>query len=289
LFTYGGLLLTAIGVTGGLLLAPKALLGNVLANLVLIGPALVLSNLLVAYVRRTRSDNRAEMQLGMLGLLLSDCIKVANAYLATLGSEMRCPEPSVFTPDRRRVDLRGELASIANAALKVEQADKEHFVKAAEDRKFSLPLSGESRESLTLPNFAAVQTTVALLDREIPCPLALLSASAAEHFSRHCYIDFVFEGTGSPFRPLAEDPPRVAEPKIGFGEISVWMARAQRAKSSRVTFDLASYDEFVQECLHRAHTILEQVIECCPERLLPESNASEDALEPSGRIDHKSQ
>jgi hypothetical protein len=127
-----------------------------------------------------------------------------------------------------------------------------------------------------LPNFAAVQTAVALLDREIPCPWALLSASAAEHFSRHCYIDFVFEGNGSPFRPLGEGPPRVSEPKIGFGEISVWMERAQRAQSSRLTVDLASYNEFVEECLNRAQTVLQQVIDCCPERLLPKSQPTED-------------
>ena len=138
ILTWGGILLTAIGVAGGLLLDANGLLGNVLANLVLIGPALVLSNFVVAYVTRTRSDSRAEMQLGMLGLLLRDGINVANTYLATLGSEVRCPIPSVSTPDHG-VDLRGVLASIAKAQEIVVQADKEYYESTAENRQYSLP------------------------------------------------------------------------------------------------------------------------------------------------------
>ncbi len=86
ILTGGGILLTAVGVAGGLLLDANGLLGNVLANLVLIGPALVLSNFLVAYVTRSRLDRRASMQLAMLGILLTACIEAANTYLATLGS-----------------------------------------------------------------------------------------------------------------------------------------------------------------------------------------------------------
>lgn len=126
ILTWGGILLTAVGVAGGLLLDANGLLGNVLANLVLIGPALVLSNFLVAYVTRTRSDKRASMQLGMLGLLLTSWIEAANTYLATLGSTTRCLEPNVFTADGH-IDLLGELASMAEAEKIIIHADKEHY------------------------------------------------------------------------------------------------------------------------------------------------------------------
>jgi hypothetical protein len=130
-----------VGVVGGLLLDADGLLGNVLANLVLIGPALVISNFVVAYVTRRRSDGRAEMQLGMLGFLLRDCIEVANTYLATLGSEIRCPEPSVFTPDND-IDLRGELASIVEAKRTIIQATREVAESSTdENRRYALPLN----------------------------------------------------------------------------------------------------------------------------------------------------
>ncbi len=96
ILTWGGILLTAVGVAGGLLLDANGLLGNVLANLVLIGPTLVLSNFLVAYVTRTRSDKRASMQLGMLGLLLTSWIEAANTYLATFGSYDAMPGTQRF-------------------------------------------------------------------------------------------------------------------------------------------------------------------------------------------------
>jgi hypothetical protein len=298
--TIGGLLLTVIGIAGGVWLAhqpvsqavpgsrtgPWPFLGNVLANLVLIGPALVITNYLVPYVQRTRSDNRAEHHLGMIGLILTSSIKVANDYLATLGSEKRCAAPRVITSDGT-VDLRGELAAIDDAIKAIDQASEYFAAKNVDNPPLSLPINEESL-SFDLPNFAAVQTVVGLLDREIHCPFGVLSASAAEHFSRHCYIDFVWQGQGSIFRAPGEEPKRVMQPKIGFSEIRVWMLRAGRTTSgpvTRITIGIATYHDFVYQCLYRSRTIIEQIIDCCPERLLarpqPTGGAASEPAKPA--------
>lgn len=270
LLIWGGLALTTIGVVGGLWQNVAPFWQNVLANLVLVGPAVVLSDFVVADVLRKRSDKRAVMQLGMLGLLLAECFQVANTYLLTLESDRRCINPDAWTQDGD-INLRGLLASIDEAQQTVVQAEKEVYESTTDDdRQYSVPFRSEKSDFQVLPNFAAVRTTVAALNHEFSCPWALLAATAAEDFSRNCYVDFVWEGRGSIFRAPGEGPPRIADPKIGFGEISVWMERARvNSSSSKMTIELASYNHFVQGCLHRARTVLDQVIACCPERLMP--------------------
>lgn len=267
--TVGGLLLTAIGVAGGMVLSPSGLLGNVLANMVLIGPALVISNLAVAYVRRTQSDHRAQQHAALAAMLLMPTINVANDYLTVLGSEKRCSEPSVLN-SANVVDLRTVLAAIDDAASLVDQESIAFAAEAADKLPLSLKIDGNEM-SYDMPYFTPVQTTVGLLDREIDCPLVLLLASAAEHFSRHCYVDFVWQGQGSPLRPLGEEPKRIMEPKIGFSEIRVWMMRAGLPTSgsvTQITIAIATYHEFVAECLGRSRSIVSQMIKDMPARLL---------------------
>jgi hypothetical protein len=273
--TIGGLVLTVIGIAGGVWLAhqpvsqpipgsrtgPWPFLSNALANLILIGPALVVSNVLVAYVRRTRSDNRAAQHVALIGMLLTSSINVANDFLAILGSEKRCAQPKVIT-DEGKVDLRGTLAAIDAAAETAKQASAEFAAKTADSPPRSLPVPGDSI-SHDLPNFNAVQTEVTLLDREIPCHFTVLSASTAEYFSRFCYVDFVWEPA---------NPQCIVEPKIGFPEISVWMLRAG-STSGRISLDLRTYQAFVFKCLFAARTVLDTILRYYPKRLLPQPTA----------------
>ena len=126
-----------------------------------------------------------------------------------------------------------------------------------------------------------MQTVVTVLDREIPCPDALLSASAAEQFSRFSHIDFVFHGEGSPLRPPGEDPPYVREPKVGFGEIGVWMERGMARWDNHITVGIPSYDEFVRECLFRSRNVIRDVMEVAPKGSIAAAQATTTDSKPN--------
>jgi hypothetical protein len=271
--TSGGVALTAVGVGGGLLTDADGLVSNVFANLVLIGPALVISNIVVAYVQRARSRRRAAWHMAVIVALLSISVKVANDFLAMLGSEVRCSTPEVFTLDGIP-DLHVLADALYEASKAVELEVKKYANEAGENPKIWMPIKGDV---LALPNFAAVQTVVTQLDREIPCSDALLSASAAEQFSRFGYIDFVFHPPSPPiFGPSPGMAEYIREPKIGFGEISVWMERAMLRSDDHITVGIASYDEFVRQCLFRSQNITRDIIGIAPDGSIaqPEGSAT---------------
>jgi hypothetical protein len=88
-------------------------------------------------------------------------------------------------PMPRRVGRLPRLAvpgiiAIDNAMKTVNEASGEFNAKNVDNPPLALTINGESL-SFELPNFAAVQTAVELLDREAPCSFGLLSASAAEN------------------------------------------------------------------------------------------------------------
>jgi hypothetical protein len=282
--TSGGLLLTAVGVVGGLFTDVAGLLSNVFANLVLIGPALVISNIVVAYVQRARSRQRAAWRMAVVAALLSISVKVANDFLVMLGSDIRSPTPEVLTPDGVP-DLHALAGALDEASKAVEVAVKKYAKEAGENPKIWMPIKGDL---LALPNLAAVQTVVTLLDCEIPCSDALLSASAAEQFSRFGYIDFVFHPTNPPmFGPSPGMAEYIREPKIGFGEISVWMERAMFRSDDHITVGIASYDEFVRQCLFRSRNVIRDIIEIAPASTIAQPPAK--ATEPSPNADKVTQ
>jgi hypothetical protein len=279
--TAGGLVLTVIGVVGGLIIDAGELVGNVFANLVLLGPALVISNILVAYVRRARSHKRAEWHMAVIGVLLLPGVKVANDFLEMLGSETRCDVEGLiaglFTRDGI-LDLHGLVASLDDAADNVEKATDQYLSDKGDDLEIWMPIKGEV---LALPNMAAVQAVVATLDREIPCPDALLSAAAAEQFSRFGFIDFVFHGSGSMYGPPPGLASYVREPKIGFGEISAWMLRGMERADDHITVGIESYYSFVLECLSRSKNVIRDIIEVAPKGLIADAREQQGTANPT--------
>lgn len=287
--TIGGLILTAVGVAGGVWLSnqpvdlpvpgskagPWPFLGNVLANLILIGPALVITNYLVPYVQRARSDHRAMLHFAVIGLLLAYSIDAANDYLETLGSDKRCEPPPIYTKEGM-IDLAGERVLMQEAKETIEQASGEFIAKSGSKDLLTLPIKGESF-SYNLPDFAGVRTFVGLLEREFPCPFALLAVTNAEAFSQRCHINFVWQGQGSRLRPPGKGHPRISEPRTGFGEITIWLRRAARTATGQgtlITVDVQSYYDFVRKCLNLSDAILKFIVDAAPTRLLPKPQAN---------------
>lgn len=258
ILTLGSIAATVAGLIWGLKLDSTGLWLNVSASLVLLGPAALVSNFVIAYALRVRSDRRAELSLGVVNLILLQSIDTANDLLRLLSHQAIIAKPD-FTRNLM-VDLHGALEAMQQARPLIKQV-----VDARGLPPGSIAITGEN---FTLPDFKSIPALIALIDRETPSPFVVLAAAAMSRFSESVYVDFVFRATNpSPLRPLNQPEPGVWEPKIGFAEIGAWLTRGLNAKNPAAV-GVGTFYLFADGCLEMSEKLLELLIDAVPPRLI---------------------
>jgi len=260
--TGGGLALTGVGIVGGLIIDAAGLLANVLSNFVLLGPALVISNIVVVHAQRLRGDHRAAPLLELLGWVALDAVKAAN----DLNRLLRVADRT-SVPERIQTESVTNLALIAETlALAVSSVQRALDTPGIE-KGDSIYIDGPE---MTLPNFSSMDKLVGLLDREYSCPMAVLLASAAADWADKVSVDFVFGASRSELGDSPQDHNSnfsIYDPKIGFGEIESWLNNGIR-RPGELKLGAISYFTFVLQILEKSQRTIESVSKAMPERLL---------------------
>jgi len=268
--TVGGIFLSVVGAVGGALVDWDGFVANLLNSVVLIGPALVISNVVVVFTNRTRSENRAQQHVGMLVILVGRAIDTANDLHRLLGVDRRIEVPEVFVGGRP--DVHGYLAAVRLSKVAINLSIENP------DESRRLPELRLAEESYSIPNYAAVRSFADLLAREVDCLNVTVSAVGAEYFSAVASVDLVTTPSIPSKYDDAGAQSGIMQPLTGLAEISTWFDRATSGRLTNLSVESLSYFRFVDQCLYRAEKILEALTKDMPARLLAPPTADSNLV-----------
>jgi hypothetical protein len=214
---------------------------NVAASLVLIGPAVVLSNIIVKRIQDARAKRRTVPFLYTVAQLLHWAVRSAQQAFDMLGVEATVDLPSDDDPfpTLDRVE-----AALADALTQLESA--------TEGRE--LPRTLNLVAPLVFPPFGVVRSLIEQIDRSYPMPWTVGMAHITEDWSDRRGIDFYYA------RPIRGP---VRRRYVGLGQIEEhsWGTNSTTAVHRR------DYLGCVLGSLRHAQAIIRRLIEEIPPSL----------------------
>ncbi|BBY24128.1 hypothetical protein [Mycobacterium stomatepiae] len=267
--TIGGVLISAGAIWWGSTIDFQNFWLNVLAALALLGPGLVLSNLLVSRFESIRSREEAEARTEPLLIfthgLFSGFIDMANELLSMASSEIRRADPKAFGyedfPKPHTLPALCDVLRDARRTIVAFDANPPVGVTT------KLPLPDD--RGLTFPRTKLVLTVVEMMDREIPMPLTVLAAHGLWDSSNNVGVDFIAAYPNeSPLRAPGDDFRNVVSSQVGFAAIGNYCDTGARGRAKRHV-GTVSYVECVMNSLRQAEVILKSVISVVPDEILP--------------------
>ncbi|MGV9710735.1 hypothetical protein ACWDTI_08730 [Gordonia sp. NPDC003424] len=236
------------------------MLVNLLSGLAIVGPALVVSNIVVAKVQTYRTMHQAELDVALINILLWSAIDVARDCLEVLRVErplLELPEPG-----------HSEFASMFRLKRAIEDAqDAIHtaYESPGIEPAPHLELLGHP---MATPPYANVLRFMERLDTRIPCRNAVMSAIGAADWTNRVNVDFVYRGGAAASEPISDDDrPGLWQPETGLNNIATWFDRATDGTDRGPRVGAHSYFRFVEDTLQRALWITEAMIQDLPEKI----------------------
>jgi hypothetical protein len=266
-----GVAISAGAIWWGLAAPPGDFLLNVLAALALLGPGLVITNVLVARVDSLRAKEEAETRTAPLLYLLllhfNEFILMGNDYLEMITAEIqrKNPQATGFAPMEMADTLPDALSKIGlmNSSVTYLDADPPPGI---DSRR--LPLL----KSLEFPDARAVLHVVERIDRDIPMPLAMFAAQKMVTWSERVGLDFydrrknmrIFDP--NPWVYVLLEPT-----KVGFAEIGAYAYPPDGSDSHEERYvDIVKYAECLMTTFARAEMLLKLILSEVPKENLPE-------------------
>jgi hypothetical protein len=257
LLTVAGCILSIAAVVVGVNVDARGVAANVLADLILVGPALFLSNIVVKRVQEARSRQRIAPLIHVVAQLLKTAMQTGRQALdmldATAGED---------TSTRHRGDdfvtvfaVDAALADIAN------QLDF-----AMQERP--LPPVFAIIEPLRFPRFATISLLLQQANQGHPMPWTIAAANIAQDWAQRCGVDFLYYGDeGQP----------VHRRYVGL----VAIEEQSKAAGAATRVDAVTYLQTVRGCLHGAHGISRRLAQEAPPELVsrPPANLIEVDIE----------
>ncbi len=255
--TWVALVISAASLALGWYRDGGGLLNNVLAGLVLIGPGLVLSNILVARYEAIRdaksAKDRTKPLLNLTYGTLGKVQDMADDFIISVATRARTENAdfTVAIAVPRGDTLITLQASMADAIRAVDEA----FEARPQVDPDTLPLPDHVVQFPSCHNIAKL---IELLDRVVPMPHAVLTAHQLLNNSQRAEVDFLdWHEDRSPLRPLEGDHGHwVIQPKLGFAEIQHFTQPSVRTGVDRRTYSAESYYHIVARTLSNAHLLL---------------------------------
>ncbi|MCV7299446.1 hypothetical protein H7J93_07335 [Mycobacterium barrassiae] len=248
---------------------------NVLATLALLGPGLVLSNLLVSRFETIRSREEAESRTEPLLIfvhgLFSGFIDMANDLLSMVSAEVRKADPKAFGYDHfPKPHTLPALRDVLEEAFRTIEAFDANPPPAVTTR---LPLPDHG---LSFPRTKLILTVVEMMDREIPMPLTVLGAHGLWDYSNNVGVDFIDAYPNeNPLRAPGDDFRNVISSQVGFAAIANYCEAGARGRAKRHVATV-SYTECVMNSLRQAEMVLTHIISDVPDEILPSAERIAD-------------
>lgn len=176
--TAAGLVVSAAAGAFGGVVDGGNLLTNIEGNLVLIGPGLVISNIVVKRIQEARARRTIEPLIGATGRFLCEGFRTAQHALRLLGSDT---SPQIPTS---RLDF-ATLATLLGSAHSQMVSRMDTLLEKQE-----LPARFRDSLPLSFPNFGLIDAFVQQADRHCSMPETSLLASISKEFAKTCGVDF---------------------------------------------------------------------------------------------------
>lgn len=221
---------------------------NLLADLALIGPALLLSNVIVVRIRAARARARIEPLLRVtIGLLLF-VVKTTQQACDLLGVEASLDMPPDSTSDVTAMTFPRLVNTLRGAHAALQLA---HQLTDLSKRL-------EIKEPFQFPKFGLILRIIRQMNEEHPMPWTINAANAAEDWSDRCGVDFFYYGMGP------KDPKfSTRDRKVGLTQIredSVGVLQG-------TDIGTAGYLHIVDACLRHAEAIATTLARDLPKSL----------------------
>jgi len=251
LLAVGGCILSVGALVLGTNIDPRGVASNVLADLILVGPALLLSNIIVRRVQDARTRQRIAPLIHVAVQLLDAAVQTGRQALEITDT---AAGRDTAHKDRAHGGLTVEVvdAALADAANQLESAMREQ----------PLPPAFTVGEPLRFPRFATISLLLQQANQSYPMPWTIAAANITQDWAQRCGVDFVYSSdTGKASRRR----------HIGLVEIE----EQSEAAGAATSVDALGYLQAVGECLRGAHGISRRLAQEAPPELVrqPLANA----------------
>lgn len=248
----GGLVsVVALAVGWGAPLDPRGFTVNILADLALIGPALLLSNVIVMRIRAARARARIEPLLRLVIQLVQFAVQTTQQACDMLGVEA-----SLDLPPQQIGDM-AELQALTLPRLAAALSAARAALPPAEQRG-NLPRELDIKDPLQFPRFGMVLRLVRQMDDIHPMPWTISAANIAEDWSDRCGVDFFYYGY------LGAKDFSTRDRKVGLTKIH---QDSVNVLQGRTDVSTAGYLDLVDQCLARSEAITTMLTQDLPESL----------------------
>jgi hypothetical protein len=224
---------------------------NLLADLALIGPALLLSNVIVVRVRAARARARIEPLLHQVIHVAQSSIQTAQQACDMLGVEVSLemvPEPIGDPPELQPWTLSWLEGALSDARLALPPVTQ----------RGNLPKQLDIDNPFEFPRFGLMLRLIRQMDDFHPMPRAISTANEADDWSDRCGVDFFYYGYIGPKTGATRDR------KIGLARIH---HDSFNVLKGRTDISTAGYLDLVDQCLVRVQAITMRLAQELPKSL----------------------
>jgi hypothetical protein len=241
LLTIGGCVISLVALIFGMYFDVRGVASNVIADLILIGPALFLSNIIVKRIQDARVRERIAPLLHVIAQLLYGAVATSREALEMLDTEAQLDLP---VGGAEQMSLSSVESALAQALTELDAATHTQ----------PLPATLPTSQPLLFPRFGMVRRLVQQADQSYPMPWVTATANIAEDWAERCGVDFLYS------RP---DGTCVRRRLVGLTQVE----EQSKSATAITRLDTESYLQAVRGCLHSAHAVARRLSEEAPKGL----------------------
>jgi hypothetical protein len=241
LLTIGGCVISLVALIFGMYFDVRGVASNVIADLILIGPALFLSNIIVKRIQDARVRERIAPLLHVIAQLLYGAVATSREALEILDAEAQLDLPIGGV---EQMSLSSVESALAQALTELDAATHTQ----------PLPATLPTSQPLLFPRFGMVRRLVQQADQSYPMPWVTATANIAEDWAERCGVDFLYS------RP---DGTCVRRRLVGLTQVE----EQSKSATAITRLDTESYLQAVRGCLHSAHAVARRLSEEAPKGL----------------------
>jgi hypothetical protein len=241
LLTIGGCVISLVSLIFGMYSDVRGVASNVIADLILIGPALFLSNIIVKRIQDGRVRERIAPLLNVIAQLLYRAVATTRQALEMLetGAQLDLP---VAVADQ--MTLSSVESVLARALTELDAATHSQ----------PLPATLPTSQPLSFPRFGMIRRLVQQADQDYPMPWVTAAANIAEDWAERCGVAFLYS------RP---DGSCLRRRVVGLTQVE----EQSKGAAAATRLDTESYLQAVRGCLHSAHGVARRLAEEAPKGL----------------------
>jgi hypothetical protein len=241
LLTIGGCVISLVSLIFGAYFDVRGVASNLIADLILVGPALFVSNIVVKRIQDGRLRERIAPLLHVIAQLLYPAAATGRQALGMLDVGAQLELAAIGD---EQMTLSNVESVLAQALMRLDAATHDQGWPA------SVPIS----QPLSFPRFGMVRRLVQQVDQSYPMPWATAAANIAEDWAERCGVEFLYS------RP---DGTCLRRRLVGLTQVE----EQSKGASAATGLDTESYLRAVRGCLHSAHAVARRLSEEAPKEL----------------------